>query len=64
MWLDVLPAFAPGLLGMTAGAEILVITWLHQANRDVLEVHPRRNPANPLFVQTVRGVGYRLVITS
>ena len=23
-----------------------------------------RNPANPLFVQTVRGVGYRLVITS
>ena len=23
-----------------------------------------RNPANPLFVQTVRGIGYRLVITS
>jgi two-component system phosphate regulon response regulator OmpR len=22
------------------------------------------NPANPLFVQTVRGIGYRLVITS
>ena len=23
-----------------------------------------RNPANPLFVQTVRGIGYRLVITT
>ncbi|MFZ0176503.1 MAG: helix-turn-helix domain-containing protein, partial [Pseudolabrys sp.] len=23
-----------------------------------------RNPANPLFVQTVRGIGYRLVISS
>jgi len=23
-----------------------------------------KNPANPLFVQTVRGIGYRLVITS
>ena len=23
-----------------------------------------RNPANPLYVQTVRGIGYRLVTTS
>jgi two-component system phosphate regulon response regulator OmpR len=23
-----------------------------------------RNPANPLYVQTVRGIGYRLVITT
>ena len=23
-----------------------------------------RNPANPLYVQTVRGIGYRLVIAS
>jgi tRNA-Thr(GGU) m(6)t(6)A37 methyltransferase TsaA len=48
VWLDVLPAVAPGLLGITSGAEVIVITWLHQAKRDVLEVHPRRNPANPL----------------
>jgi tRNA-Thr(GGU) m(6)t(6)A37 methyltransferase TsaA len=25
-----------------------VITWLHLANRDVLEVHPRDDPAQPL----------------
>ena len=43
-----LPAFAPGLLGIEAGADVIVVTWLHQAERDVLQVHPRRNPANPL----------------
>jgi tRNA-Thr(GGU) m(6)t(6)A37 methyltransferase TsaA len=48
VWLDLLPAFAPALRGVSSGAEVMVITWLHQANRDVLEVHPRRNPANPL----------------
>jgi tRNA-Thr(GGU) m(6)t(6)A37 methyltransferase TsaA len=47
-WLDLDPAFAPGLLGMAAGEDVIVITWLHQANREVLEVHPRRDPANPL----------------
>ena len=47
-WLDLDAAFAPGLLGMKAGDEVIVITWLHQANRQVLEVHPRRDPANPL----------------
>jgi tRNA-Thr(GGU) m(6)t(6)A37 methyltransferase TsaA len=48
VWLDLQPELAPGLLGMTAGAEVLIVTWLHQANRDVLQVHPRRNPDNPL----------------
>ena len=48
VWLDLLPNFAPGLLGIAAGVEVLVITWLHQANREVLQVHPRKNPDNPL----------------
>ena len=25
-----------------------MLTWLHLARRDVLSVHPRDNPANPL----------------
>jgi tRNA-Thr(GGU) m(6)t(6)A37 methyltransferase TsaA len=33
------------------GDEILVLTWLHRGDRDVLAVHPRSDPANP-----VRGV--------
>ena len=48
VWLDLQPDYAPGLLGIESGAEVIVITWLHQANRDVLQVHPRRNPENPL----------------
>jgi tRNA-Thr(GGU) m(6)t(6)A37 methyltransferase TsaA len=48
VWLELLPGFAPGLLGVAAGAEVIVVTWLHQASRDVLHVHPRRNPENPL----------------
>lgn len=47
-WLDVFPAFAGGLRGMRPGHEIVVLTWLHQGLRDVLEVHPRGNAANPL----------------
>jgi tRNA-Thr(GGU) m(6)t(6)A37 methyltransferase TsaA len=27
---------------------VLVLTWLHLARRDVLRVHPRDDPANPL----------------
>lgn len=37
-----------GLRDIEAGSEILVLTWLHRARRDVLAVHPRDNPANPL----------------
>ena len=48
VWLDLVSDFTPALLGLSAGAEVIVITWLHQANRDVLQVHPRRNPDNPL----------------
>jgi tRNA-Thr(GGU) m(6)t(6)A37 methyltransferase TsaA len=29
------------------GDEILVLTWLNRAQRDVLRVHPRGDPANP-----------------
>ena len=32
---------------LEAGDEVLVLTWLHRARRDVLRVHPRGDPANP-----------------
>jgi tRNA-Thr(GGU) m(6)t(6)A37 methyltransferase TsaA len=47
-WLDLAPVFARGLSGLAAGDELVVITWLHRADRDVLEVHPRGDPENPL----------------
>jgi tRNA-Thr(GGU) m(6)t(6)A37 methyltransferase TsaA len=40
-WLAFEPAFADALDGIAAGDELLVLTWLDRANRDVLRVHPR-----------------------
>jgi tRNA-Thr(GGU) m(6)t(6)A37 methyltransferase TsaA len=47
-WLEVHPLASDGLLGISVGDELIVITWLHQGRRDVLQVHPRGNPTNPL----------------
>jgi tRNA-Thr(GGU) m(6)t(6)A37 methyltransferase TsaA len=35
------PTFARALSGIAAGDEVVVVTWLHRADRGVLEVHPR-----------------------
>jgi tRNA-Thr(GGU) m(6)t(6)A37 methyltransferase TsaA len=47
-WLEIEAALATALRGIAAGDELIVITWLHRAKRDVLEVHPRGDPAVPL----------------
>ena len=47
-WLDVEPWAAEALDGVAAGDEIIVITWLHQARRDVFKVHPRSDPSHRL----------------
>ena len=47
-WLVFHPEVADGIRDLAAGAEIVVLTWLHQADRDVLTVHPRDDPSNPL----------------
>jgi tRNA-Thr(GGU) m(6)t(6)A37 methyltransferase TsaA len=48
VWLEVYPWAADGLHLLAEGDELVVITWFHQAHRDVLKVHPRSNPRNPL----------------
>ena len=47
-WLEIEPAFARALHGIEAGENLIVITWLHRANREILEVHPRDDPRNPI----------------
>ena len=47
-WLVFEAAVLDGLDGLEPGAEIIVLTWLHRAQRDVLRVHPRDDPATPL----------------
>ena len=45
-WLVFEPRLAAALDGIAAGDDLLVLTWLDRARRDVLRVHPRGNPAN------------------
>jgi tRNA (Thr-GGU) A37 N-methylase len=47
-WLEIEPRFAEALLGMEVGHELIVITWLHEARRDVLKNHPRSDENRPL----------------
>ena len=47
-WLEIEPQFAEALLGIEVGHELIVITWLHEAQRDVLKVHPRSDESRPL----------------
>jgi len=47
-WLEIEPQFAEALLGIEVGHELIVITWLHQADRTVLKNHPRSDPSRPL----------------
>ena len=46
-WLVFQPDIGPALRDLTVGAEVLVLTWLDRARRDVLLVHPRDDPAAP-----------------
>jgi tRNA-Thr(GGU) m(6)t(6)A37 methyltransferase TsaA len=46
-WLVFEARVAPGLDGIAVGDDLLVLTWLDRARRDVLRVHPRGDPANP-----------------
>jgi tRNA-Thr(GGU) m(6)t(6)A37 methyltransferase TsaA len=47
-WLEITPLATPGLAGIAVGDELVVLTWLHLARRDVLQVHPRDDLARPL----------------
>lgn len=41
-------AYLPALDGIGVGDEVIVLTWLDRARRDVLAVHPRGDAARPL----------------
>ena len=40
-WLDVIPEVADGLQDITAGDEIILLTWLRKSQRNILKTHPR-----------------------
>jgi len=47
-WLILNPDVRPALDGLRAGDDIVVITWLHLADRTVLRVHPRSDTSRPM----------------
>jgi tRNA-Thr(GGU) m(6)t(6)A37 methyltransferase TsaA len=46
-WLVFDPAMRAGLRGLQPGTDVLVLTWLDRARRDVLVVHPRGDTTRP-----------------
>jgi tRNA-Thr(GGU) m(6)t(6)A37 methyltransferase TsaA len=47
-WIEFEPPAVEGLRGIEPGQDVLVLTWLDRARRDVLAVHPRSDPSRPL----------------
>src|SRR5215211_3618398 len=47
-WLEFIPSAAKGLVGIKAGDGLIVLTWLHRSDRNVLQVHPRGDTHRPL----------------
>jgi tRNA-Thr(GGU) m(6)t(6)A37 methyltransferase TsaA len=47
-WLEMNPEVSEGLEGLAVGDEIILITWLHQSQRDILKLHPRGDKTIPL----------------
>lgn len=47
-WLELATRVTQGLAGISTGDELIVLTWLHRARRDLLQVHPRGRLEAPL----------------
>ncbi len=47
-WIDFDETLLPALEGISSGDELIVLTWLDRARRDVLAVHPRGDESRPL----------------
>jgi tRNA-Thr(GGU) m(6)t(6)A37 methyltransferase TsaA len=47
-WLEMAAEMEAALDGIKRGDHLIVITWLDRGARDVLRVHPRGDPANPI----------------
>ena len=47
-WLEILPRYAKCLHLVEAGQEVILITFLHEARRQVMKVHPGNDKNHPL----------------
>lgn len=47
-WIEIESQYREALDGLEVGDEIMVMTWMHLADRSILKVHPRGNRENPV----------------
>jgi tRNA-Thr(GGU) m(6)t(6)A37 methyltransferase TsaA len=47
-WLVFAPEVADGVRDLARGDDLIVLTWLHRADRDVLVTRPRGDAARPM----------------
>jgi tRNA-Thr(GGU) m(6)t(6)A37 methyltransferase TsaA len=47
-WLEIDPRYTAAVHGVRVGDEVVVITWLHRADRATLQVYPRDDLSQPL----------------
>ena len=47
-WISIDPEFSEAARDLQPGDVVLVLTWLHRADRSVLSVHPRDDDSRPL----------------
>jgi tRNA-Thr(GGU) m(6)t(6)A37 methyltransferase TsaA len=48
-WLVFEPGVADAVADIAPGDQLVVMTWLDRADRDVLTVHPRGDPSRPMM---------------
>jgi tRNA-Thr(GGU) m(6)t(6)A37 methyltransferase TsaA len=48
-WLVFRPEMADAIRDIRVGDEMLVLTWLHEADRSVLRTRPRDDPSRPII---------------
>jgi tRNA-Thr(GGU) m(6)t(6)A37 methyltransferase TsaA len=46
--IEIFAEYVSALDGLSAGADVVLLTWLHEAKRDVLVTYPRDDRRNPL----------------
>lgn len=47
-WLVLEPAMADAMADLEPGSDVILLTWLDRASRDVMRVHPRGDETRPL----------------
>jgi tRNA-Thr(GGU) m(6)t(6)A37 methyltransferase TsaA len=47
--IEIYPEFLDGIKNIKAGSKILLLTWLHQADRGVIKCVPRNNYNSPII---------------